>query len=254
MLAPLVEQARGDPETLGLILSGSRGDDCGDEESDYDLIWVLTDEGFERRKAGGVPLRQDSDVVGGRYLLSIRSTSPSRLAELAAKPSWRTYGYVASKVLLDKTGAVAEALRVIATMPEEQARLDAAAWFDAYLNAFYRAMKASRRGNELGARLQAANSVEYLVKALFSLDRRRPPYHDRLERHLSDLDDQGWSPGYLRDTFVAILRTANPKRQQELEVRVEALMRDRGFGKVLDDWGLDIEWVKAFRFEERRLS
>lgn len=48
VVAPLIDAARDDPSTIGLILHGSRGAGMGDEESDYDLIWVLTDHGFER--------------------------------------------------------------------------------------------------------------------------------------------------------------------------------------------------------------
>jgi hypothetical protein len=33
-------------------------------------------------------------------------------------------------------------------------------------------MKAARRGNELGMRLEAAESINYLVGALFSVERR----------------------------------------------------------------------------------
>jgi hypothetical protein len=35
--------------------------------------------------------------------------------------------------LLDKTGEVTRALEAIAAMPEEKARVDVPAWFDAYL-------------------------------------------------------------------------------------------------------------------------
>lgn len=246
-LAPILKRARADHATLGVILSGSRGDDYGGEDSDYDLVVVVTDAEYERRRAKGDALREDSLESDGRYLLTVRYTTPQTLAALAAKPNWQTYGYVASKLLFDRDGAVAAALREISTISEEKAHADAAGWFDAYLNAFYRSIKAWRRGNEVGARLHAAHSVDYLAKTLFSLDRRWPPYHDRLAHRLDDLTEQGWEPGYLAEIFLEILRMAHPAPQQALELRVEQLMRGRGFGSVLDAWGLDIEWVKSFR-------
>jgi hypothetical protein len=111
VLAPLVRGAAVDPETLGVVLSGSRGAGLGDADSDYDVVFVLT----------------------------------------------------------------------------EAARVDVRAWFDAYLNAFYRSLKASRRGDELGARLHASSSLACLVQALFRLERRWPPYHDYLAPQLDTL-------------------------------------------------------------------
>jgi hypothetical protein len=37
VLTALVREAADDPETIGLILSGSRSAGCADEASDYDL-------------------------------------------------------------------------------------------------------------------------------------------------------------------------------------------------------------------------
>ena len=44
----------------------------------------------------------------------------------------------------------------------------------------------------------------------------------------------------------------DPTLQQELEAQVEALMRARGFGYVVDGWGGEIERVKAWRFDSSR--
>ena len=93
-------------------------------------------------------------------------TCPRGLAEVVAHPGWWTAGYAASQVLVDKIGQVSSLVRAIGTLAEEEARADAAAWFDAYLNGFYRSLKASRGGDELGGRLQAAESAMVLVRAL----------------------------------------------------------------------------------------
>ena len=96
-------------------------------------------------------------------------------------------------------------------------------------NAFYRSLKAWRRGNELGGRLQAAESVMHLVRVLFALERRRTPYYDRLVWQLDRLDTQGWPAGYLRDTLLQLVQTGDPRLQQKLELQVETLLRARGF-------------------------
>lgn len=239
----MLREAAVDSRTLGVILSGSRGAGVEDEHSDYDVILVLTEEALaarkERREA--LHVRELDPDDAGRKLVDRSFTSLGQLAELAAKPGWRTYAYSASQVLLDKTGEVKRALDAITAMPEEQARLDVRAWCDAYLNAFYRAMKAARRGNELGARLHAAASVTYLVQALFRLERRWPPYLDYLGPPLDTLEGQGWQPGELNAVFLSILRTADIRAQCRLEERVEVLMRSRGYGDVIDAWGGDLQ-------------
>jgi hypothetical protein len=120
------------------------------------------------------------------------------------------------------------------------------AWFDAYLNAFYRSLKAWRRGNELGARLQAAESAMHVVRVLFALERCWPPYHDRLATQLERLSSQGWEPGYLEATLLQLVRTGDPNLQQELEGRVEALVRGRGYD--VDLWDGEIERVRSWGF------
>jgi Domain of unknown function (DUF4037) len=251
VLAPLLRGAAADPEALGVVLSGSRGAGLGDAGSDYDVVFVLTEAALAARQERGEPLRVRRLAASGaggplpRKDADLTYTSLSRLAERAAAPGWQTYGYVAARVLLDKTGEVGRALAAIAAMPEEAARVDARAWFDASLNAFYRSLKASRRGDELGARLHASSSVAHLVQALFRLERRWPPYHDYLAPQLDTLAEQGWRPGELRAAALAILRTADVGTQVRLEERVEALMRARGDGGVLDAWGDDLERVKA---------
>jgi hypothetical protein len=88
----------------------------------------------------------------------------------------------------------------------------------------------------------------HLVRTLFSLARRWPPYHDRLISQLELLKDQGWPTGYLHEALLALVSTGDPKLQQEIEGQVESLLRRSGYGSVVDAWGGEIEGVKAFRF------
>lgn len=248
VLRRIIRRANDDAETVGLILSGSRGPGLEDDESDYDLEWVLTDAAYERRFRDGGSAREKRVEDGA--LLDIGYTCPKELARIAQNPGWWTPGYVMARVLLDKSGEVGLALQAIGTMPEERAQRDAAGWYDAYLNAYYRSIKAWRRGNELGGRLQAAESLMHLIRTLFALERRWPPYHDRLVAQLHLLDAQGWPPGFLRSALLEILRTGSPEIQQRLEAQVETLMRTRSFGHVIDGWDGEIQRVRAFPFNE----
>jgi hypothetical protein len=93
-----------------------------------------------------------------------------------------------------------------------------AAPYDGYLNALVRGKAAARRGDDLGARLHAADSVRYLVHALAALEGRRPRFHDRLAGTLGD-----WEPRLL-----TILREPDVGAQLALFADVRALMESRG--------------------------
>jgi hypothetical protein len=245
ILQPLIASAVAEPDMLGLLLSGSRGAGMDDAESDYDLEWVLTDAAYDRRVERGEQLHPSRDP--DRPLLDMSFTCPRELSRIAAEAGWQLPAYATARILYDKTGALTQILQAMATVPEQRARADALGWFDAYINAFYRSLKAWRRGNELGGRFQAAESAMHLVRVLFALERRWPPYHDRLPRQLDTLASQGWPPGYLHDALLRLVQTGDPKFQQQLELQVEALLRARGFEVNL--WEGEIDRVKAFRFD-----
>src|SRR5204863_8210567 len=126
----------------------------------------------------------------------------------------------------------------------ERARSDLPGHYDSYLNAWIRSLKAWRRGDDLGGRLHAADSALWLVKTLFALEARWPPYLDRLEPELPGLEQaQGWPAGYLGRVLRELLQTGDPRLQQEIEARVEELMRSRG---IEHGWGDDLEPWKAY--------
>jgi hypothetical protein len=246
VLRPLLAQGAADPDTLGLILSGSRGAGVAVPDSDYDLLWVLTDDAYERRRDAAPPEAGPPFV---REVVDIRYSCPSELSRVAANPGWWTHGYVTARILLDKTGDVSEAVRLITTMPADRAKADTRDQLEGYLNDFCRSVKAWHRGNELGGRLQAAESAMFLVRTLFALAGRWTPYHDRLVTQLDTLSDQGWAPGELYDAVLDLVRTGHPQRQQELERRVEALLRARGYGYAFDSWGGHLQYAKGLTFD-----
>ncbi len=243
VLVPLIELARRDTETLGILLQGSRGAGMGDELSDYDLLWILTDREYQKRVAAEQCAPQIT-MLGERKHIELAYTSPDRLLG-ADVPGRYIRGLATAGILVDRNGEIERLMNDLLAIPEERVRSDVPEMFDAYLNGFYRSMKASRRGNELGARLEAADSLTYLVQALFLLEGRWPPFHDRLMVSLDALSAQGWAQGELERIFLGILRSADPPLQQRLEDRIERLMRDRGYGRVIDDRDGEIDRVKS---------
>jgi hypothetical protein len=231
----LLRDVEADPATLGLVLHGSRATGAERATSDYDLIRVVTDEEYERR---------DPHVKDG--VTDVVLQTPTRLRRLAGEPGWYTALFLSARVLVDKTGEVAELVLAIVEGANEAAYAAVAEEYDGYLNCWTRSLKAWRRGDDLGGRLHAAQSTLYLVRLLFGLEHRWPPYLDALEPELPAIERaQGWEDGFLRAALLQLAGDGDPAFQQQLEARVEALLAARGFAH---DWGDDLEPLKVFRF------
>ena len=244
MLERIVDDARADPHTCGLLLTGSRAEGAADAESDYDLVWILDEEERGRREEAGEPVHVKR--VAGAALLDVVYSSPARLRETAATPGWWSPGYAASRVLLAKTDDVRDLHRALTEMTHEVADAQVREQLDAYLNGYYRSLKAWRRRDELAGRIEAAESLMYLVRTLFALEQTWPPYPKQLIARLPELEAQGWEAGYLEERLRAIVATGDPSAQQELERRAEDLLRGRGYGDVFDAWNGEIERVSRF--------
>jgi hypothetical protein len=202
VLTAVVRDAEADPETVAVILGGSRSVGHERPDSDYDVYYVRT-------APGKVPARPNVE------------TPTITLDELRTiEPYWWTDGMVQGRVLLDKTGG--ELAEILARLGAAE---DVSAPYDAYLNALVRGKAASRRGDELGARLHAADSVRYLAEALAALKRQRPRFHDRLAGTLGD-----WEPRLL-----AILREPTVEAQLALYEDVRDLMESHGV-RSHDEW------------------
>jgi predicted nucleotidyltransferase len=244
-LAEYIDELRADETTIGLLLHGSRAVGFEREDSDYDLIRVVSDDSYRQRKAAGALLERHGLVDGSKA--DVLYQSPRHLRELAERPNWYTATYISSRVLLDKTGELIELVALITGAASAAAAARVSDEYDDYLNSWVRSIKAWRRGDELGGRLHAAASVYPLLRALFGLERQWPPYHDQLETRLSELERlQGWEPGELRTQIVSLLDRGSADDQQRLQAGVEALFHSRG---IEHEWGDDLEELRGWSCE-----
>jgi hypothetical protein len=214
---PIVETAERDPNVVGVLLKGSQSMGAADDESDWDVVVVLHE-------------GEQSKTRDGR--LELITTTLDRVRGVS---SWELPALAHSRVLLDKTGALAAAVDAAGQLTREEL----AELYDNYLNDFYRSLKAWRRGRELGARILSGRSLWWLGDLLMGLEGTRAPYTEYWGGRLGELEP----------LIVEVARTADPRKQQELQAAVEQIATAHGFRHVYDGWDGDIDRVMAFRFE-----
>ena len=239
-----VAEAQRDTKTVGLLLHGSRAAGRSRDDSDYDLIHVLTQDAFDARPPSAI---HQKVRTGNGLTADVLYQPVSRLAQYIAEPGWYTATYLSARILFDRTGELTTLLERMRSESGRVAREKTAEAYDGYLNSFVRSMKSARGSDDLGRQLHAAESGVALIRALFGLESVWPPYHDGLAEALPAIETaQGWPSGYLGTALIRLTRDADPTFQQELEQRVERLMESRG---IHHEWGTDLEPLKALPFD-----
>ena len=245
ILAAYVAAVSDDPDTLAVLLHGSRASDRAREGSDYDLIRIVTQEAYDARER--TELHQRVSLHDGS-IADILYQTPSRIEGYVSDPGWYTATYLGARIAFDRDGDIAAMLSRMRTQAGRIAHEHVPAAYDAYLNSFVRSIKSARHGDQLGQRLHAAESALALIRTLFGLESTWPPYHDNLQPALHDVEGaQGWPAGYLSAALLRLAGDADPTFQQELEDRVERVMNSRG---IEHEWGDDLEPLKAIRFTD----
>lgn len=247
IIQALIAEAVADPAVIGLVLTGSRAVGVVAPESDYDIAFVVTDRALDRYEQVKRTPARGATVDPPISTADIWHESPRTMGPERVIP-WMLPAWAESRVLYDRTGETAQIIDALRLMPEQRAHQEAAAWYDAYLNGLYRSLKCWRRGNALGARLEAAETTDFLLRALFASERRWRPYSSRLIHHLDALTIQGWRADEMRGILIDLISTGDPSRQQAIARRVAILMRERGFGHVYDGWEGKIDEALAWTF------
>jgi hypothetical protein len=251
VLASYVATLREDPDTLAVLLHGSRASGRHREDSDYDLIRVVTQEAYDSRRKDAALLKYITldDGMKGDVLYQ----TPAGIEAYVTTHGWYTPTYLGARIAFDRDGQIGAMLARMRTEANRAARANVPLAYDNYLNSFVRSMKSSRRGDELGRRLHAAESALGLIRTLFGLESTWPPYHDGLAAALPAIEEaQDWPSGYLAMALGRLAGDGDSSFQQELEGQVERLMTSRG---VQHEWSADeLEPLKALRFDDAKIS
>ncbi|MPY53724.1 hypothetical protein [Streptomyces acidicola] len=231
-----VELAAADSAVVGLVLKGSWAHEgITTEHSDHDLYVVL--------EAGATTtLTRFAGHRTPELDLVILSLDEFRAAGM---PGFERYALARARVVLDRLdGGIAQILAGKAQLDADEAFREAGEWLDAYANSLYRSVKNDRDGHALAARLDAADSIRFLLELLFALDRRPRPYNKYLEWELARFPLPGWDTGMLLDAADRISGTGDVSTQRRVFAQVEAVARRAGHGAVLDAWGEDLDLMR----------
>jgi hypothetical protein len=244
MFQRILEDARTDPQVLGLFVGGSRAKGFDHKSSDYDICLIIAD---------GAP-----QAAHERYLalnsaeidLWIYPFSQFRDESAWDGPEfWDRYSYDHVSTLIDKCdGQIQALIDQRGRIPTEQRDAWLRGRLGGYINSVYRSLKCLRKGNQLGARLEATESITYLLDVLFGYEMRHRPFHGYLERELQKypLASLPISADELLAKIDLISSSADRAAQQELLAMVDNLLRPAGFGDVFDDWGDNYPWMRSF--------
>jgi hypothetical protein len=224
-----VARASADPAVVGLVLKGSHAHEgMAGEHSDHDLYVVLAD-GAPAADLGRRTPELDVVVV------------PVAGLRAAGMPGFERYALARARVVLDRLdGEIGRIIAAKGRLEADEAFRAAGGWLDAYANSHYRSVKNARDGESLAARLDAADSLGFLLEFLFAVDRRPRPYNKYLRWELAHHPLPGWPAPALLDPLEHIAATADPHAQRALFARVETAARAAGHGEVLDGWGEDL--------------
>jgi hypothetical protein len=231
-------------DLLGLVLSGSVGRGLATERSDLDVYVVLAETGMRGRATSR------SSAV---------DEIPLTISDLEQIPPFGTNGwyfrwsFAWAPVLFDRTeGRLQAALHRQATVTTDEAEsiLVEHDRLDGWLNYAYRALKSDRDGRALEARLDAAESVPWLLDVIFTLAGRVRPYHKYLPWELGQHPLPHWHSEELLTLLTATL-DGDPTAVRATFERIEALCAwfdsDRPnavLTPIIQDWGDELELLR----------
>ncbi|MEV0693838.1 hypothetical protein [Streptomyces sp. NPDC050388] len=231
-----VKIAAADLAVVGLVLKGSQAHDgMVTPYSDHDLYVIVADD-----------VRTDLTRFAGHRSADLDLVIVT-LSEFrgAGVPDWERYALARAKVVLDRLdGGIARVLADCAQLDADEAFRASAEVLDAYANSLLRSVKNHRDGRALASRLDAADSMRFLLELLFTLDRRPRPYNKYLEWELAQHPLPGWDTDILLRAVDRISATGDVSLQRHLFTMVEAAVRAAGHGEVLDAWGDDLDAMR----------
>lgn len=241
----LVEDAINDPNVIGLFLSGSRGKGLTNKHADYDVEIIVKDKVIKDYKKK----YQKKHIKNFEFAVFSLSGFKHQ-AEIGGPYEWDRPSYTHIKAIVDKTGQIQKLIDEKGKIPKDIIKKYVSRHLDGYINYVYRSLKCFRDGNVIGARLEAARTIDLFFNVIFGLEGRVTPFYKFLkwELKLYPLKRFPMLPKEIIKTLLRILEDADVQTQQGLFVIVERVFRKEGYAHVFDSWDPDsIKFIKTFK-------
>lgn len=243
----IVEKARNDPNIIGLYLSGSRGKGKQTKYSDYDVEIVVKDEVREEYED---KFKQKQKKGISFCIFSL--TEFEKYADIGSEFEWDKPSFTFVKAIIDKNGKIQELIDNKGKIPDKNLNKYVSGYLDGYINYVYRSIKCYRDNNILGARLEAARSLNYFLIIIFGIDGRLTPYYKYLEWELKEhpLKKFKMSSKEIIQSILRILERGDIITQQKLFYSVEKVFKNAGYGRVFNNWDKEaIKLIKNFKLK-----
>lgn len=232
---------------VGVVVGGGRGKGVFTDQSDWDVYLVVRDGEDPGSLRSTLARDGPADRVELCGVFTVEQFEAH--AAIGGAEEWNRYNFAHLVPELDRTpGRVLQHLcDAKEWLPEHVAAQRAPVALDAFLNAYYRALKNERDGYEIAAALDAAEAVTGLLNFVFTVERRVRPYNKFLAWELARHPlARAWWPGPDAPSLLLhVLRRGTPAHLAPIFRTLERQVRALGLGQVVDDWGT--EAVSALR-------
>lgn len=242
-ITTLTEECRVDPNILALIPTGSYGKGAQTDKSDFDCI-IIVNENVDELKS---KYNNSNSPLFEINVLSLSDFSSYALSGTANE--WDAYNFAHIKPLVDKTnGKLQQIIDNKSLFNPENINSYVIGTLDAYINSVYRALKNNRDGYLLASKLDAIDSINFLLNAVFALNGKVRPFNKYLEFELRNypLQKLPCSADELLTLINSLLNNYNTKDICSLFEIAYKLFTENGYKNVFDGWNEKIDWIRNF--------
>jgi predicted nucleotidyltransferase len=241
----ILREAKGDPNIIGFVLTGSRGKGFEHEKSDYDP-WIIVI---------NAKIAKEYEKKYDEMNLKDIDLCVASLAEFKKLSSWNEhniyerYDYTHVQILIDKTGEITKIIKEKGGVPKDKKDNFINSSLDGYINQVFRSVKSIIKNDQFAAHLEAVFSIPLLLDAIFALEGRPKPFYCYLEKELEKypLKIFPWKKDEFIRKLSKILTTGDLKTQQGILIEVEKMFRKAGYNQVFDDWEGKDRWAMTYR-------
>ncbi|MFA6415952.1 MAG: hypothetical protein WCW56_00505 [Candidatus Paceibacterota bacterium] len=226
-----IEKAENDGRIIGIILSGGRGKDAQSENSDYDVILITTDEGFDSVK---------QDYPKSDFIDSLpHAISEFRdYAKSGTRSQYDKYTFTHNKAVLDKTGEIQKLVDDKGALEPDFIKKAVHDALGGYQNSLHRALKNTRDGNVLAGLLDASETIPRILNFIFALEGRVRPFNKFLAWELDNypLEKLPMESKDLLLKIETIAKTGDVEIQKEILAMIRQMAIANGFSEEIADW------------------